>query len=110
MISLVLSVAITSCSKEREYKFIIENDTDYVLKSVQFSCAVNKETQRVNSNSSTAPFIIIYKAPFLPFSEPFLCLTIMKYSDSQNSYENTNGCTFLISDLSRRKINFFRSK
>jgi len=108
LIALLLSVTITSCSKEREYEFIIENDTDYVLEIVRFSCAVNKHSQKVDSNSSTGPFIIEYKAPFLPLSEPLLCLTILRYSDSKNSYENTNGRTFSISGLSRRRINYLK--
>ncbi|MCC9165401.1 hypothetical protein [Pontibacter harenae] len=108
IVALLLSAAITSCSTEKEFELVIENNTAYVLDSVQFSCAVNKQFQSVDSNSSTGPFFIKYKAPFLSLSEPLLCLSILKYSDTQTSYKNTYGRTFSINDLSRRKTNYLK--
>lgn len=89
-------VVLTSCFEEREYEFIVTNNTTYRVDKMTIS-----DTElSIDPNSTLAPVTITYKKGVGHFfTEPLVGMSVRTYSDSTTTYENTYGRVVSLSDL-----------
>ena len=105
-IILIFSVFIFfSCSKTHEYNAEINNNTNYKIDTLMIDCAIRKTKITINKKSKKKTLLLYKKSSAGLFSEPLLCITILRYTDNNRSYNNTIGSTFSISNLDENKTN-----
>mgnify|MGYP000232901803 CR=1 FL=1 len=100
-------MSLLSCSKEASYEAKIINNTDYHLNNIKLGCTADIENIEVKPNSTSGTLIISYETGWT-FSERLLCTTILSFSDTTKTYENTNGLggTNSMSDFKEGQINY----
>jgi hypothetical protein len=105
----ILAIGLISCSRERIYEIKIVNETDYYLNKV----SVGKDTMQiaVGPNQTSGPFEIAFtpNAAGL-FSQPLLGVTVLTYSDSTTTFENSVGEVIAMNKLHEGRTNFIYIK
>jgi hypothetical protein len=105
MISIVL-FGLLSCSKEMEYSFQVKNRTNYRLDKVSFDWCNQDNKITINTNSSTDIFTLAYKTSGANiFATGSLCITVLSYSDTISTYENTIGISIERNKLNKKNPN-----
>lgn len=98
---IILAALFFSCKKDVNFSFVFKNSTGYKIDNIEFSCAVDKKSITISPNSTSENFTLKYRKKIGRFfTEPLLCVTVLRYSDSLKTYENTIGQTFSIKKLS----------
>ena len=82
-----------SCSRTKEYRFTVTNETDYTLNSVMIGwCNGDNKKLLIPPHSTSEEFTLEYKVGAMNvFAPGSLCMNVLSYSDSTTTYENTYG-------------------
>ncbi len=100
----IFSIFLISCNKTYNFRFV--NKTPFDLDSLTLGCAMENKILSIKSNSTINDFSAKsnYKLGGLG-SQPLLCISVFKYSDSLKKYTQSIGSVIGINELSSKKIN-----
>jgi hypothetical protein len=107
---LLLSLSI-SCKKERDYKFLVKNNTNYRIDNIAFTgCGIMAKGMYVDPNSESQPFIISFNRLSCPVGRllvnpAHLDIHLRKYSDSLGEHNYNSGSEIQIKDLLKNSTN-----
>jgi hypothetical protein len=107
---ILIILTFLSCSGEKTFDFEIENKTEFDIDILEFGCGFEKKAIKIQSFEKKSTELV-YKqtnAKYIvskTFKEPELCITILKYSDSTNSYTNSIGNVIGINRFSDKNLN-----
>ena len=111
LILSLLTIGITSCSRERIYEIKIVNETDYYLDKVSVGSGKDATQVPVGSKQTSGSFELAFTpnaASF--FSEALLSVTVLTYSDSTTTSQNTRGGVVALSKFHEGRTNFIYIK
>lgn len=105
LISFAIIFILISCSRKRDYEFVVNNKTAY--KIISFSIGSGNEKVQVSLNPYTTSDIVTYHfgGTYFNFTEPLLGLGVDEYSDSINTYKNDIGRVTSIPELNKKSKN-----
>ena len=108
----IFSVGLFSCSKEINYEVKVINYTDYHINNLNIDCAANAPNMDIKPNSTSDSFIITYdkNVGHTLLSEALICTTVLTYSDTDSTYENTYGNAHSMSNLEKGQTNLIEIK
>ncbi len=102
----IISFGLFSCSKEIDYNFQVKNQTKYHLNEVSFDWCNGDNKISINPNSLTGLFTLTYKTSGAnTLGHGSLCITVLSYSDTISTYQNTIGIAIEKSKLNKKTPN-----
>lgn len=105
ILSFTLQLFISSCTRKRDYDFLVINNTKYEINTLKIGCG-SKDSKEISIEPNSEKKITYHNSgTYFDFTEPMLCLTVLKYSDTLKTYENTYGGVTSIKDLKKKKTN-----
>ncbi len=104
-ILILIPIVISSCSKARDYEFVVYNATDYKIDIFKIGSGKRKIEISVKPNDTSEVFVYEFDGTYFNFTEPLLGLHVYEYSDSINTYNNGIGQLASIPDLRKKSTN-----
>jgi len=102
---ILASTILTSCKKERQYSFIVSNNTSYRIDKFNISLGQGTDLQ-VEPYSSSSTFSLTHTKPrFNIVTEPSMSYRIVNYSDTTKSYETRTASSVTINNLKKDGTN-----
>ncbi len=102
MVCLIYWFIFFSCTKDKEYKIVVQNNTDYRIDRME----VYDTELSIMPNSRSATYYLIVERSFaVLFTQPFISVSILKYSNGDVSFDHKRGSLLSEEGFSFRKLN-----
>lgn len=101
----LLILSISSCTRKRNYEFLIKNNTNYNINTLKLGCGQEDSKEISIEPNGEKEITYFNRGTFFDFTDPLLCITISKYSDTITTYENSEGGVTSIKDLKKKESN-----
>ena len=105
----LLTIGLLSCSQERTYEIKIVNETEYYLNKLSVGEDVNYKAVGPNQTSGSFDFAYKPKTGNL-LTQPLLRVTVLTYSDSSGTFENSVGGVVDLTKFQEGRTNYIYIK
>ena len=103
---ICLFLLFYSCrDRPHDFDFKVVNNTNYKIETMKLGCGEKNSMNISIEPNGLVTFIYHYSGTYFNFTEPLLCHTITKYSDTTTSYKNTIGGVISFHALSKNNLN-----